>query len=221
MATETKPTTRLPAEWSLADLQKHLGDIPPERIRVVPPPGTATVEDVVYLDDHEDRLCELIDGVLVEKAVGWYESQFAITIAHFLKSFLDEHDLGVVAGADGTLQVLPDQVRIPDISFVRWEHFPDGKIPREPVPRLAPNLAVEVLSKSNTEGEMRRKLQDYFSAGVELVWFFDPQQRNVTVYTSPDDFDVVPEEGTLDGGSVLPGFQVNVKDLYAEADRTG
>ena len=67
------PLTRqapLPAEWSLADLQEHLGGIPAERIRLFPPPGYATEEDVIQAAECEGRLCELEDGILVEKPMG-------------------------------------------------------------------------------------------------------------------------------------------------------
>ena len=60
-----------PSDWSLADLQQHLGGIPAERIRLVPAPGCATEQDLVEIAVHEDRLYELDDGVLVEKSTGW------------------------------------------------------------------------------------------------------------------------------------------------------
>src|SRR4051812_31126354 len=63
------PPAAFPANWSLADLQAHLGGVPAGRIRLFPAPGTATEEDALWLEDHEDRLCELVDGVLVEKAM--------------------------------------------------------------------------------------------------------------------------------------------------------
>ncbi|MCE5268992.1 MAG: hypothetical protein LLG00_14035, partial [Planctomycetaceae bacterium] len=67
-------TSVLPLDWTIADVLTHLGGIPPERVRLFPPPGTATEKDVEELDDHADRLCELIDGVLVEKTMGYKES---------------------------------------------------------------------------------------------------------------------------------------------------
>lgn len=59
---------------TVADLLHQLGDIPPERVRLQPIPGTATEADVVAVHDREDRLCALVDGVLVEKTIGYYES---------------------------------------------------------------------------------------------------------------------------------------------------
>ena len=218
MATTLSPFT-LPTDWTAADLQRHLGGIPLERIRLYPPPGMATLKDVLEADAKHDRICELIDGVLVEKTVGYLESILAAALIHFVKSYLDTHDLGIVAAPDGMQRILPDQVRVPDVSFVGWERLPGGRVPDDPVPEMAPDLAAEILSKGNTEAEMQRKLRDYFTAGVRLVWYIDPRTRTATVYTAPDQSTQIGAEGTLSGGEVLPGFELPLADLFAEADR--
>ena len=217
MATISTPATALPTHWSVANLQQHLGGIPLERIRLYPPPGMAKEKDLLALLDREKRICELIDGVLVEKTMGYYESQIASLIGHFIHSFLDQHNLGIVLGEAGTLRILPEQVRIADVAFIRWERFPNGKLPREPIPTLVPDLAIEVLSKGNTEREMQRKLSDYFEAGVRLVWYIDPESQTATVYTAADQSAAVSSDGILDGGDVLPGFTLSLKELFAKA----
>ena len=184
----------------------------------MPPPGTATEQDVLDAHDHAGRICELVDGVLVEKTVGLIESVLAMAIGEFLHRFVREGKLGIVLGGAGPLEILPGQVRIPDVCFVSWERFPGGKLPKTPIPALAPDLAVEVLSESNSEGEMRRKLQDYFAAGVRLVWYIDPRTRTATTYTSPQDFAVLGENDSLTGGDVLPGFELPLRQLFAEID---
>ena len=90
----------------------------------------------------------------------------------------------MVAGADGTIQLDIDLVRIPDVSFFSWDRLPGGEMPEEPIPLLVPDLAVEVISKSNTRKEMDDKLQEYFEKGVRLVWYVRPRLRVVDVYTS-------------------------------------
>ena len=167
----------------------------------------------------EDRLCELVDGVLVEKTVGYYESRLAFVIGYFLEAFLAQHDLGIVLGADGMLQLLRDQVRIPDVSFLSWANFPDRELPSEPIPQLVPDLAVEVLSASNTASEMQRKLQEYFAAGVRLVWYVEPESQRITVYTAPEQWRELGIDDALDGGEVLPGFQLPICDLFDRAGR--
>lgn len=208
---------RAPVE-TLADLLARLGHVPPERIRLHPAPGTATEADVLVRPGGDKRLCELIDGVLVDKPMGYYESLLAALLIRFLGRFLDEHDLGFVLGADATLRLAPGLVRLPDVSFVSWSRIPDRRLPRGPIPDLVPDLAVEVLSEGNTGAEMRRKLDEFFAAGCRLVWYVLPDERSVRVYTSPDAVRVLREGDVLDGGAVLPGFRLAIREWF---DRAG
>src|SRR5438128_410273 len=105
---------------TLADLQRRLGGIPLSRIRFHPPPGTATEQDVLDTHARQKRLCELVDGVLVEKAMGSPESCLAIEIARMLKTFVKQHRLGLVAGEAGMMRLSSGLVRIPDVSFIAW-----------------------------------------------------------------------------------------------------
>src|SRR5262249_21564922 len=156
-----------------------------------------------------------------EKIMGFTEGALTLWLAHLLQSFLVRNDLGILAGADGTVCLMPDLVRIPDISFVSWEKLPNRQLPPEPIPDLVPDLAVEVLSKGNTRGEMALKLKDYFLAGVRLVWFVDPRKRTVRVFTGPDRSTVLTEQDTLDGADVLPGLALLVKQVFARLPSAG
>jgi Uma2 family endonuclease len=206
------------SKLTLADLAKLFGPMPVERICMDPPPGTATAKDVLAIHRREKRLYELVDGVLVEKAKGYEESMLAVDIATLLGNFVRPRKLGVIAGEGGMLRLSKGLVQIPDISFIARSRLPGGKLPREPMPGLAPNLAVEVLSKSNTEREMSRKLDDFFEAEVELVWYIDPPTRTIKVFTSPAKFTILKGAQTLTGGTVLPGFKVKVADIFAVLD---
>jgi Uma2 family endonuclease len=206
---------------TFADLLRRLGDVPPDRIRFRPFPGTATVQDVNILQEKEGILCELIDGVLVEKIMGYSESLLAAFLISVMNHYVIPRNLGHVTSPDATVELMPDLVRIPDVAFTSWDRLPGRKRPKEPVPRLVPNLAIEILSLSNTPGEMASKRQDYFAAGVELVWEVDPETRTVAVYTSPKAMTTLRDTDTLDGGIVLPGFTLRLHDLFAELDRHG
>ena len=206
---------------TLADLVRQLGGIPLKRIRLRPLPGTATERDVLDVERRENRLCELVDGVLVEKAVGFRESLVACALIEFLRAFVRPRKLGLVAGPDGMVRLTSGLVRIPDVSFVSWDRLPGRRVPSKPIPRLAPNLAVEVLSETNTKREMARKLREYFKAGVVLAWLIDPKARTVTVYTAVDQSVVLDEKQTLDGGPVLPGFHLPIAELFAVLDAQG
>lgn len=212
---------RLPADWSLADVQRHLGNIPLERIRLFPPPGYATEEDVIEIEAREDRLYELEDGILVEKTMGWYESLIASLILIEIGTYLKNHDLGQVLGADGSLKILPGKVKIPDVSFISWNRFPGERLPRRPIPALIPDLVVEVLSESNTKIEMDSKVAQYLEAGVRLVWYIDPAIRGARVYSSPTEMEEIRGDGVLDGRDILPGFRLSLQELFTRADRQG
>jgi Uma2 family endonuclease len=208
----------VPAEIrTVAELLEQLGNIPPERVRMHPAPGSATEQDVLDVEARENRLCELVDGVLVEKAVGYYESRLAAVLIYFLEAYLDREGRGIVLGADGTLRIMPRLVRIPDVSFISWGKLPNRRLPAEPIPDLVPDLAVEVLSAGNTPGEMRRKLREYFSAGVLLVWLIDPRTHTAETYTAPEQMVPVGEDQSLEGGTVLPGFVLPLRQLFARA----
>jgi Uma2 family endonuclease len=202
-----------------AEMQEQLGGVPLERIRMVPSPGSATEQDLLRVLDSEDRICELIDGVLVEKTMGYYESSVAVALIMFLGKYLEQHDLGIVLGEGGTLRILRDQIRVPDVAFLSWRHFPDRVLPAEPIPAIAPDLAVEVLSAGNTRGEMERKLDDYFAAGVTLVWFIEPAKDSAKVYTDRNRSGQLSIEDSLNGGDVLPGFELPLKQLFERAGR--
>ena len=211
MATVTSPqVAQSPRTPTLADVLTD--DIPAARVVLVPTPGTATFDDAEAILLREKRPCELVDGILVEKAMGWYESSLACVLIQLLRNFVAPGKLGIVTGEGGTVQLAPQLVRIPDVAFFARARFPDGKRPTEPIPFLVPDLAVEVLSMTNTRGEMDRKLREYFAAGVLLVWYLDPRQRTVRVYEAVDRMTTRDESGTLDGGAVLPGFELKVGD---------
>jgi Uma2 family endonuclease len=203
----------------MEDLVERLGSVPLARIVAWPPPGMATEEDLLREPAGRKRLCELVDGVLVEKPMATYESMLAAILIRLLGRFLDAHDIGTVTGADGLLRLADGLVRAPDVSFISWDHFPGHELPADPIFNVAPDLAVEILSPSNTAGEMDRKLSEYFAAGTRLVWIMDPVTWSVRVYTSPVDCSVCTVDGELDGGDVLPGFHLSVREWMDRAGR--
>ncbi len=205
---------------TLDDLLDDLGGISPKRIRLDPPPGRATEKDVIRLEAKEDRLYELVDGVLVEKVMGAKESFIASILIHRLWSFLDGKELGAVLGEAGMLRLRPKLVRIPDVSFISWDQIPGDEFPSEPIPDLYPDLAVEVLSRSNTAGEMTLKVSEYFEAGTRLVWIIDPATQTADVYTAPGECRRLKASQSLDGGDVLPGFKLPLKELFATKRRS-
>jgi Uma2 family endonuclease len=202
--------------WStFADILHDLGDVDPKRVCANPLPGEATEADLLRIQTHEDRNCELVDGVLVEKVMGYPEACLTTDLIFVLRLYLRENDLGYVVAPDGPTRLFAGLVRMPDLAFVSWDKVPTKEYPSTPIANVVPNLAVEVLSEGNTRGEMERKRKEYFLAGVELLWVVDPAKRTVDIYTAPDVATTLREQDTLDGGTVLPGFALPLKQLFA------
>src|SRR5216683_1610034 len=127
MATATMTPRRLD---TVAKLVNHLG-IPPERIRLFPSPGEATIDDALEFRRETGILCELVDGILVEKAMGYYESLVAAVLIGLLRRYLEEQgEPGFVLGESGMVWVEPDQMRMPDVSYISWDHFPGRVLPK-------------------------------------------------------------------------------------------
>ncbi|CAA9383270.1 MAG: hypothetical protein AVDCRST_MAG64-804 [uncultured Phycisphaerae bacterium] len=199
------------AEWL-----RSLGGVPLERVIFDPWPGTATEADLLRLVEG-DRLCELIDGTLVKKPAGLIASAVAMNLAAGLGYFVKRNNLGVVSGADSTLRMAATgRIRLPDLCFFARARLPNGVLPPVPVPTLAPDLAVEVLSEGNTTAEFDQKLREYFQSGTRLAWVIDPVPRTVAVYHAPGEpVRVLNENDVLDGEQVVPGFTMPVGDLFS------
>ncbi len=201
--------------WTLQQLRRHFGMIPAERILLDPPPGTATEKDLIKVNGRKDHLCELVDGVLVEKAMGTKEGLLGSWLLYTLWDHVVGRGLGIVLGGDAMLKLFPGLIRAPDVSFISVSRLPGGELPDEAIASISPDLAVEVISKSNTRKEIDRKLREYFASGTRLAWVVQPKTRTVEVYTSATDKKVLSGRQSLDGGDVLPGFRLSLARLFA------
>ncbi len=119
---------------SLADRLSDLGNIPLSRIVMQPALGSATIADWVRLRQTEKRLCELVDGTLVEKTIGWRESLLAMLLGRWLGNFVDQNKSGVMTGPDGFTRIFSDLIRGPDVAYVAWDRMPGGRLPTAAVP---------------------------------------------------------------------------------------
>jgi Uma2 family endonuclease len=174
--------------------------------------GTAplTIEEFERLPDDGWRM-ELVRGHVVrEPPSGFEHGGVALRIGSLLVPFVDEHALGEVVGTEAgfVLSDEPPTVRAPDIAFVREDRL--GFDPKRFAP-LAPDLAIEVLSPSNTMSEIHDKVLD---AGTRLVWVVDPASRTVTVYRSRHEIRLLTEDEEIDGADVVPGFRRKVSALF-------
>jgi Uma2 family endonuclease len=163
-----------------------------------------------------DERVELIDGVVVAMppASDWPASVTA-TITAMLWNHVHPRRLGRVYSAEAGFVLFADRetVRVPDVAFVRAERMPQGEA-RWHFPRLAPDLAVEVLSPTDRAADMQAKVAMYQEAGVPLVWVVHPQATSVTVLERGQAPRTLTVTDTLTGREVLPGFQIEVAELF-------
>ena len=132
-----------------------------------------------------------------------------------LRNYIKTNPIGVGAGAETGFLISrkPDTVRAPDCAFVRNERIPPTGIPKKYWP-FAPDLAVEVLSPSDTASEVIEKIDEWLAAGTRLVWVVDPEKKAVTVYRPGRQPQTLRAHEDLIGDDVLPGFEVRVSEIF-------
>jgi Uma2 family endonuclease len=178
-------------------------------------PTLATADELFMLPDDGFRY-ELVKGeVRRMPPAGSEHGAIAVNITIVIAQFVKAHDLGIVFGAETGFKIAsdPDTVRAPDLAFIRRERIPAEGIPRGFWPG-APDLAVEVISPSDTYTDVEEKVNDWLSAGTRMVLVLNPRSRTVTVYTSHTHVMRLTEAHTLTGGEVLPGFTCQVAALF-------
>jgi Uma2 family endonuclease len=176
---------------------------------------TLTTADELFVMPDDGFRCELVRGeVRRMPPAGSEHGAVIMNIGTPLDQFVKANSLGVVFGAETGFKIAsePDTVRAPDLAFVRRERIPEEGIPQGFWPG-APDLAVEVVSPSDTYTEVEEKVHDWLNAGTRIVLVLNPRTRTVAVYTSHTDVVRLTESDTLDGGEVLPGFTCRVAEL--------
>jgi Uma2 family endonuclease len=171
-------------------------------------------QDLERLADSDQRY-ELVQGDLIEMPPPSKEHGLIIaSLIAALLPFIRAHELGqLMAEAGFLLESEPDTVRAPDVAFVRRERIAPisgGYYP------FAPDLAVEVISPSNSVGAVQTKIAQYFAKGARQVWLIYPAMRTLHVYSSPKSVRILDTTDTLEGGDLLPSFSLPVAELFAQ-----
>jgi Uma2 family endonuclease len=204
---------------TLADLAHQVGDIPVERIRFSPLPGTATKADLLRVLEQDGKCVELIQGTLIEKAMGTFEGVLAGWLVTHFNIYLAQNEIGTAFGDNSPFEFSEKLIFEPDCGFVSLSRMPGGVFPTEsPVAKLIPNLAVEIISASNTKKEMERKLVSYFECGVEEVWYVYPQQLRVLQFLPDQEPLALGVDHTV-ATALLPGFSLSIKTLFSPPGR--
>jgi len=179
-----------------------------------------TPEEFLAMPDDEAIAYELVDGQLVERNMGAESSLIAARIIVLLGSFLEDRPLGSVFTSETTYQCFvdaPKKLRRADVSFVRKDRLPDGRVPKGQF-RIAPDLAVEVISPGDKSEEVDAKTLEWLGAGVSLLWVVSPATRTVRIHrpraSAAEPISFLTVEDTLVGEEVLPGFSCSVAEIF-------
>jgi Uma2 family endonuclease len=180
-------------------------------------PGQATGGD--------EELYEVINGQRVTlPPMSIFASWIASRLFLFLGPFARAHDLGHVVSEGLFHMPQPiDRDRRPDLAFVSYQRWPKNR----PVPRrdnawdVVPDLAVEVVSPTDVAEDLQEKIDEYFQAGVSVVWVVYPLRSHVHVYQAPTQVRILAVTDELDGGAVLAGFRLSVAELFSESVGNG
>jgi len=159
--------------------------------------------------------CELIRGRLVMmNPTGYDHGRVAGTLGLAIGNHIRAHRLGTFCAAETGFLLArdPDTVRAPDVAFVRAGREPATSAGFFPGP---PDLAVEVLSPDDRQGDVREKTKEWLDAGTRQVWIVDPRQRTVTVHEPVREPRRLGENDLLPGADVLPGFEIPVREIFA------
>jgi Uma2 family endonuclease len=177
-----------------------------------------TADELLAMPD-DGFVYELIKGELIKVSPppGHEHGLIAMNIAGLLYEYVKKNGLGNVYAAETgfLLEQDPDTVRAPDAAFVRRERIQKAG----PVKGYwigPPDLAVEVISPSDTVGRIEGKVAKWLESGTNLVWVVSPKMRTVTVYRSLTEIVVLTEKDMLDGGDVVPGFQIKITEIFVE-----
>lgn len=168
-----------------------------------------------------DGLYEVVGDQVVETALGAYECWLANVMAEFLINFTRGPRLGrVLVEVLFDLHPAVDRQRRPDLAFLSEARWPrDRPAPRTSAWAVVPDLAVEIASESNSATEIMGKVEEYFQAGVERAWVLFPDQGKLYDYGSPTTVQILTAADTLDGGALLPGFQLPLGQILADPGR--
>lgn len=149
--------------------------------------------------------------------MGFYESSLGMILGGYLHAYLINHSIGFVVGESGASRTIPGRVRMPDVGFYSWNHFPGRALPAGGVLDVPADLVVEILSPSNTRTEMEQKRQEYFASGTQLYWEVLPETRQVKVFTDANTHTLLGENDSLVGEPVLPEFVLSIQEWFSRA----
>jgi Uma2 family endonuclease len=182
----------------------------PEEHGMVATKQKMTIEEFAAIE--EDGRFDLIDGELHVVPAWIQHGEPASNIHGELRAFAKSRKLGKTYIAEATFVLGPGTALAPDVAFLRMERVPTPDY--EGFYQGAPDLAVEVVSPSETGPMVARKVARYLEAGTSIVWCVHQRRREVVVHRPGHESVTLGEGDVLDGGDVLPGFALPVAEIF-------
>jgi Uma2 family endonuclease len=186
---------------------------------------TISIEKKIWTDEEfmalsrDGHRYELVSGELVDMGNSGMEHGYvACILVAFLTTFVQQHKLGAVCDSSTAFSLKNGNKRSPDVSFVAKERLKGLKRPPRGFFTGSPDLAIEILSPSNTVAEIHEKIVEYFQNDTRLLWVIHPEEKYVLVYHSSEPDRLLRPQDQLDGEDVVPGFAIAVAELFAEWD---
>ncbi len=206
MATITSPDTPVELNPIVA---------PDDRLGLDPGVGHSPVETNPVAPD--GALYEVVDGVVVgTSSMGAYPVKLATTLGIHLGIHLLAHPSGQIS-IEGLFRIDARNQKRPDVAFISHERWPRGRRPPDGDPwEVIPDLAIEVISKSDLAWDVLAKVRHYLDAGVRAVWLVYPKEEVIHIYESFANIRVLTRADELDGGDVIPGFRLPLASLFEE-----
>lgn len=181
-------------------------------------PRTVWTEEKISSLPKDGHRYELIDGELVMSAAGVEHGYVAILIAAALGSYVRSHKLGIVCDSSTGFWMKKGNFRSPDVSFIAKERLQGLKRPSKKFFQGSPDLAIEILSPSDTIEGIHERIVEYFENDTQLVWIVNLEEEIVLVYCSPQPEKLLRAGNSLDGEAVVPGFVWPLAELFAELE---
>lgn len=167
-----------------------------------------------FTEQHPDKNYELIDGVIVEMPSPHSIHGAIVTrLIHFLMAYLMQNDIGFTVAEKYEFALTETDIFCPDIAYISYERSPIFPKKFD----FAPDIAVEVVSPSNTSSEIDYKVKTFIAHGTQVAWVLYPSRKEIAVYTPEEDglkLRHLTVDDMLDGGTVLSGFSVRVEDIF-------
>ena len=148
---------------------------------------------------------------MIEKVYDFTPSRIATHISTFFSAYLNEHEIGYVTGASGGYILTETDIFIPDVGYISKTRLPEMPALEAPVP---PDLAVEVKTQKDWKRTLRYKAERYLEMRTQVVWLVFPDEQVAEVYVLDEDVQTIGIDGVLDGGDLLPGFTLAVREIF-------